>query len=185
MLSERLLGVGLSPVWGAQLSIPVPGVNVVTGSTDPGEGWRHLTGGIWSHTPNSQEMQPQLPPSNSSTQSSLVACALFCPFPCTFSQAHPPATMSSLLYYWKETFAPSSWPFRGFFSPTPFILLIIGTKSKSSSISALLNTDIHQARPFLPWFWQTIFTNNTDTTQARDLHLWHGWAAGKPLLTSP
>lgn len=38
MLSERLLDMGFSPVWGAQLSIPVPGFNVVTGSRDPGAG---------------------------------------------------------------------------------------------------------------------------------------------------
>lgn len=46
MLSQRLLGLGLGPAWGAQLFIPVTGVHGVTCSRDLGEGWRHLAGGF-------------------------------------------------------------------------------------------------------------------------------------------
>ena len=87
--------------------------------------------------------------------------------------AHPPATMSSLLYYWKETFTSSSWlsPFGRFFSP--FIFLIIMSKNESCSTSALLKTDIRQARHFLPQAGRqpsppchAVPTDKTDTTQA-------------------
>lgn len=161
---------------------------LVAGTQERGEDtWLVAFGAIHQAAKKSQ-----LPPSNSSTQSSLKTLsfvpvfALFlaplvrlipqlqCPLCCITGRKHLHIPHGPL----------EVRPFRGFFPPPLSFYLSSGLKANPAA-SQHCSTQTFTKQDISYHGWQTIFTNNTDTAQAWDLHLWHGWAAGKPPLTSP